>query len=578
MAYRYIAIVGEREGACAIENAGPALGRSGLTPVLVTDSVALFVSEDTPILAVPGGGVLVGHVFQKDGTPFGCAEDFPQLANRSRLREFLMTQCWGDYVLFQPATTVAADPTVMRDPSGGVPCVYSLDIGAGFATSDISLAIDIGLYRKQIDWDFIAHCLVYPYIPTERTGLSGVRELMPGSMIRVRGPRTVLEQVWSPWDFVATERRLGDPDEAADRVRHSVQIATRAWAGVDRSILLEMSGGLDSSIIAACLRGTDASVSCCTLLTSVPGADERRYANLVAKDLGVGLRVEELGFGLARFDVPPPPWSVSPRINVLQHALNEAMTTIGASERVASHFSGGGGDTVFCYLGNAAPAADAFRELGMSRGTRAVREISHLHQCTFWKAARLSLDKLLRPQSYLHGADTSFLDPRMGATPVDTHPWFDAPPGALPGDRQRIQLLAGTQLYRQAMYRGPDRALRMPLISQPVVEACLTAPSWMWIAGGRNRSLARAAFSDDLPPEVLNRRSKGDFSQYVGAVWRRHKHRLHAFLMQSELQARGFLAADSLEDFFQSRLKPRDQSFFRIFELCTIENWVRHQR
>jgi asparagine synthase (glutamine-hydrolysing) len=123
MAYRYIAIVGEREGACAMENAGPALGRSGLTPVLVTDSVALFVSEDTPILAVPGGGVLVGHVFQKDGTPFGCAEDFPQLANRSRLREFLITQCWGDYVLFQPATNGAADPVDSHVTSGGGPSV-----------------------------------------------------------------------------------------------------------------------------------------------------------------------------------------------------------------------------------------------------------------------------------------------------------------------------------------------------------------------------------------------------------------------------------------------------------------------
>jgi asparagine synthase (glutamine-hydrolysing) len=577
MPYRYIAILGDRRCGEVIGDAGPALGRSGLMPRLLTDGIGLFASGDTPALTIPGGGILVGRLFREDGMPLRDAGDFPDCPDHRRFREFLLRRCWGEYVLFQPDTNDPASVTVMRDPSGGVPCVYSLEREPCFATSDISLATDHGICRRRIDWEFIAHCLVYPYMMTQRTGLSGVRELLPGSTLRVRGPNTVFEHAWSPWDFVATERRLGDPDEAAARVRHSVRTATRAWAGIDRSILLELSGGLDSSILAACLRDTDAELSCCTLLTSVPGADERQYASLVANNLDVGLRVEELGFELARFDAPPPSWSVSPRINVLQHALNEAMTAIGASESVVSHFSGGGGDTIFCYLGNAAPAADAFRELGISAGATAIRELSHLHQCTLWKAARLTLEKLFRPPGLPHDANTAFLSPQVAAIPSDGHPWFEAPPGALPGDRRRIQLLAGTQLYRQAMSRGASRDLRMPLLSQPVVEACLNVPAWMWIAGGRNRSVARAAFADDLPREVLHRRSKGDFSQYLGAIWQRHKHQMRDFLLEGELQARGLLAPDCLRDFFLHPLPSRDQTFMRTFELCTIENWVRHQ-
>ena len=128
------------------------------------------------------------------------------------------------------------------------------------------------------------------------------------------------------------------------------------------------------------------------------------------------------------------------------------------------------------------------------------------------------------------------------------------------------------------MSRGALRDLRMPLLSQPVVEACLSVPAWMWIAGGRNRSVARLAFSDALPREVLDRRSKGDFSQYLGAVWQRQKYRMRDFLMGGELYARGLLDQGPLEEFFLRRLPSRDQSFMRIFELCTIENWVRHQR
>src|SRR5690606_5401277 len=223
----------------------------------------------------------------------------------------------------------------------GVPCTYSSGTRPWFATSDISIAVHHKLYRKQIDWDSITQCLLYPHQMTQHTALAGIFELLPGCLLRVKGTDTTLEQVWSPWDFVTPRRRHDDHDEAAALVRDSVVTATRAWAGIDRSILLELSGGLDSSVLAACLRDTAADVSCCTLITPVPGADERQYASLVASDLGVTLQVEELSFELARFDAPPPTWSVAPRINILQHALNETMIEIGNQSGAASCFSGG---------------------------------------------------------------------------------------------------------------------------------------------------------------------------------------------------------------------------------------------
>lgn len=574
----YIAVLDGRNPHDGDMPSARALAEASLVRRQSPDGVQLFATADTPVLSVPGGGVVVGRLFDAEGVPYRSTDDFPATSDPAVFRDFLLKHCWGAYILLQPAARNPAATEFLRDPTGGVGCVYSLGGGSRFVTSDISLATRLCLYRKQVDWEFIAYCLLYPHAMTQRTGLSGIRELLPGCRLRLDGSDAAVEQMWSPWDFVESGQRSSDPTEAAGRVRHGVRTAVRAWATIDRSVLLELSGGLDSSILAACLRDSGTDVSCCTLVTPVPGADERQYAGLMAAALDVPLRVEELGFGLARFDAPPPPWSVSPRINVLQHALNEAMTAVGASESVASHFSGGGGDTVFCYLGNAAPAADAFRELGVSGGFRAVRELSHLHQCTFWKASRLAISKLVRTPKPAHAPDATFLDPRAVIVPPDFHPWLDAPPGALPGDRRRIADLVGTQLYRHAIWRGGSRELRMPLLSQPVIEACLRAPAWMWIAGGRNRSVARAAFSADLPPPILKRRSKGDFAQYLGAAWRRHKQGMRDFLLDGELQARGLLAPDRIRDFFQGRLPPRDQSFYRIFELCAIENWVRHQR
>jgi asparagine synthase (glutamine-hydrolysing) len=334
---------------------------------------------------------------------------------------------------------------------------------------------------------------------------------------------------------------------------------------------------LDSSIVAACLRDTAARVACCNLVTPVPGADERRYASLMADVLHVKLHVERLGFARTPLDFRPPPNTVAPSTWFLQHAANELSEAIGTQLGVNSFFSGGGGDTVFCYTRTAAPAADAFRERGTIAGIRAVRNLAELHQCTFWKAGKLALRKLLAPPKPPRKPDISFLSATLAHEVLEPHPWFATPRDVLAGDRERIFDLAGTQVFRDGLARGARRHLRMPLLSQPVLEACLKVPSWMWIAEGRNRAVARDAFEDTLPPDILHRRSKGTFMNYSGAVYRQNKDLLKEYLLTGQLEGKGLLDADALRKFFDRDLAARDDRFMRIFDLCAAESWVRHQ-
>lgn len=578
MPYPYLAVIdGQGPTGSAAERLASKLHGTGLLPRHSLGAVTLFAGEKTPTLLLPGDGILVGHLFSAEGEPVRNAEQLPQIMTPPQILSYILEHCWGEYILIQPGHGPGMDRKMIftRDPSGGVPCVYSLDEGS-FVTSDISLAISLGLYRKRIDWEFITHCLLFPHAMTHRTGLSQIQELLPGTSLTLHPPAADPRQVWSPWDFVAAERRQTNYAQAAACVRGSVIKATAAWARTDGAVVLELSGGLDSSILASCLALTNVETRCYNVVAPVPGADERYYAALVAEALGASLQTETLGFEAARFDAPFPPWTVAPRISMLQHALNETAIRASNPNAPASHFSGGGGDTIFCYLGNASPAADAFRERGISAGLTAIRELSDLHQCTFWKAARLTLNKLLRPLKMPHQPDRSFLNPGL-ATPADEHPWCNVPADALVGDQERIRYLAGTQLYRHSMFRGPANSLRLPLLSQPVVEACLRVPSWMWIAGGRNRAVARAAFSDRLPVEVLNRKSKGDFTQYLSAAYRRRNGHMRQFLLEGELASRGLLATDELDLFFRQEMSVQDRSSFRIIDLCMVENWVRHQ-
>ncbi|MDO1529569.1 asparagine synthase C-terminal domain-containing protein [Fulvimonas sp. R45] len=577
----YIAILkpAEEHSSAKFTRLADTLHATGMCVRYTSGPLILFGTEGISTLSLPNGGILIGHLFTQDGVVVRDSVGFPRLSDPTQILKHILETYWGAYLIIQPDTRHPGAFTMTRAPSaaGNLPCIWSIKDGTGFLTSDVSLAIRVLLYRKQINWDFIAHRLRHPGIKTERTGFTGLVELLPGCSLRTSRSETSVQQAWSPWDFVAREHRYRDPRDAAAQVRHSVESAVRAWTGMDRSILLELSGGLDSSIVAACLRDCHEHVICCNLVTPVPGVDERQYARQMARQLSTELHTEHLGFDNARFDFTPPPNSVAPTTGLLQYAVDKALEAAAEYHGATAYYTGGGGDSVFCYLRTAAPSTDAWRAHRFSTAITAARDLASVHQCTFWKATRLTLSKLRRPLRSPFHPDPTFLTPNPAYAEQEAHPWFAAPMDALPGDRERIFDLAGNQLFESQAARGYRRSLRFPLLSQPVIEACLRAPSWMWIAGGRNRAVARTAFSDLLPPDVLNRQSKATYMSYLGAVYERNKHQIEDFLLSGRLRSQGFLDTCAISTFFSKPLLPRDRTFLRMFDLCMVENWVRHQ-
>lgn len=572
MGYRFIALLNDRDP-IRVE---AALRDLDLRIAYASPTLKLFTSKDTPLAFLPDDTIVIGDLFLRDGTPFDRGRALPAMTSNEQTLRYILEHYWGEYVLLQPSSKDRMT-NFMRDPSGGMPCIFMLVDGAGFVTSDISLASQLGLYDRRVDWNSIAYFLAYPHLKSLRTGLEQIQELLPGCTLSWNGGTGTVRVEWSPWDLVSREHRHHDPQQAASDVRYAVETSVEALASREHSIMLELSGGLDSSIVGSCLRKSSARVHCCTLLTPVPGADEREYAALVAENLGGALRADPLRFEDARIDFPPTADSVAPRCWALQHATDEVKQSVGNLLGVTSYFNGGGGDAVFCYLSTAAPSADAFLECGAWAAASAVKDLARLHHCTIWKAAKLTAKKLLRSSGTPYKPDMSFIVPDAPGLGPPDHPWLTFPNDALPGDCERISDITGTQVFRDDVARGRKHHLRMPLLSQPVIEACLRTPSWMWISGGRNRAVARAAFAELLPSAVLNRRSKGTFMNYVGALFRRNQVQIRDFLMSGELHAHGLLDTTSLQEFFARSLSPREDSYTRIFELCQVENWVRHQ-
>lgn len=573
---RYIILTGDRSNRSSdyTLQLDRLLRAAGMICKLESASIRVFASTDVPTLAIPGRGLLIGQIFTKDGQPISQPLDTDGSAHELASR--LLQNAWGNYLAVLVDRDDISAIALLRDPSGAVPCVYSLADGEGFITSDIGLAVDLGLYRRKVNWRAIAHGLTFPYLKTARTALQGVWELLPGCILTCRGRNVSVRSAWSPWRFVERSVRHTDPRVAAEDVRVAVSSVVRALSTGDDRFLVELSGGLDSSIVATCLHQALTRTAFCTLVMPVAGTDERPYARLVTEALGRELFSIEIGLDNVHLEFPVPRSSVIPAVGILQNVINEVWEAAGNRYGVGGFFSGAGGDTVFCYLKTAAPAADAFRERGVIAGITAIKDLADLHRCTVFKACRLALRKLSRPHM-LWKEDRTLLNPAWTMATPEQHPWMAAPLSALPGDREKIHDLIGNQLFRDATPRGLNRSMHFPLLSQPVMEACLKVPTWMWIADGQNRAIARQAFADHLPQAISDRRSKGSYTGHIAGIYTRNKLKIREFLEEGQLCVHDLLDRPSLANFFAKDLVPRDLSFLRIFDLCAAENWTRQQ-
>ena len=182
------------------------------------------------------------------------------------------------------------DLSVLRDPSGGVHVYHCEREGAQLYASDPGLLVRLGLADKALDPEFRRQWLLYRHLRTARTGLAGIKELLPGTC-RSSGPQGVsVATAWSPWPFTERRRELGDFSEAASLLRSTVLRTVPACAaGADR-VLLELSGGLDFSIVASALGNVGTRFASVNFATSASDGDERRYARMIAAVTGSALR------------------------------------------------------------------------------------------------------------------------------------------------------------------------------------------------------------------------------------------------------------------------------------------------
>jgi asparagine synthase (glutamine-hydrolysing) len=539
--------------------------------ILFSNHMALALPDDA--------GAIVGPIFRKHGWPAPITQI--DAAVREAIVETggleLIERYWGNYVaLFGGSTRLC----ILRAPMGQLPC-YRLRIGQLIAlASDPALLCEAGLYHPQIDWGGVRRHLVGQDLPGERTALLGVAELLPGDLLEIGDMALETRTLWTPWDYVSARARPSR-DPLDEQVRRAIMTVCTATASPYGRLLVGVSGGLDSSVVAASLQRAKVQTEALTLASDDAHGDEREYARILCHHLDIPLH--ESGYAMSDVALDRSLVAHRPRPCGRSHEQAYHAKIFRFARQLDCHafLTGNGGDNVFYNSQSARAVADRFLSEGIGLGlVETIRNVCLLTQASaiqvIWAAAK-SIVRFQR--RYVWKADTRLLDRSFVAEEMATtltHDWLDPPFNPLPGKAAHVAMLLRMQHHLEGYDRRLGLPVLNPLAAQPLVELCLSIPTWEMCQGGRNRSIVRSAFKALLPTSILGRTGKGGPDSFAIAVIEQNLDLVRERLLAGALASKGYLDRTAIEASLRPGRAQRDGLYMRLLFLLDSEAWIDH--
>ena len=528
--------------------------------------------RDTPFLA-SDGLVLLGWAFRRDTLkPLTCLDEELAAGVERHGLAWVHRHLWGNFFLvWRDGHGISR---LLRSPPAGQAIYYETrprpapNSNQIVAFTDVSLARLLGLRSLRPEPVALDAHIRFPLMRGPLTGIADIAELLPGESIDLATGK-LLPGAWTPWAHAASPPRRVEPAE----LRECVAGVVGSWAGRFARIQLELSGGLDSSIVAACLQDRASPWRAVNLATpGVPG-DERDYARASAAQARTSL-AEIIMPDLESDPLAPIP---IPRARPggfgLLGSSDAALLAAARDYRADAIFTGVGGDNVFGYIRKAGPVADALRFAGAKAAWKAASDLATMTGDSVWRALRLALLQLVRPRQ-LWPRDPTLLTSRYDRE-APAHPWLSVPRAIASGQFGYGRALMPIQLFVDGYDRSFAMPMIAPLLSQPLVELGLQAASWEWCAGGHDRSLARAAFADRLAPMVRDRRTKGRVESLFVTTYNGRRGSIREFLLDGYLAREGIIDREAVNAALKPPADALDAVYIRLLQIVDVERWTR---
>ncbi|MEJ5976595.1 asparagine synthase-related protein [Novosphingobium sp. PS1R-30] len=572
---RYIAAIGETD-AFGLKRSiqERAIGITGLEGAFTAPGVALFAQGGRRAPLAHDAGLVLGRIHRRAGAmpcvaAFSPDETDAVLATRG---QSIIDMFWGDFLAF-----VVADGsvTVIRPPFSDLPCLHLERGGLHVLASDLALLKTCLQTRISPNWDAIALHLMTSGLRQERTCVEGVSELLGGSRLTLTNSAMSIEPCWSPW-HAAGKRDRRSSEDLADMLWKVARTSVAAQIEDLDHVAVMLSGGLDSSFLAALVAATGTRMTCVNIGSNDPAGDERHFATAVATALAAPYK--EVGRDLAEVDVTKSLAKGQPRplARSFAQASRIARQSLAASLGAQAILDGGGGDNLFCAMQSVVPVADRLLMEGLGTGAlRTAAEIAELTEASlFTVLGRAFRRAWFRPAGYRWPIETTFVTTQATerAGPP-CHRWLKAPHGALPGSAGHIGFMIAVENLLESF--DGDIAEWSPLIAMPIVECALAIPTWRWFERGNNRAIARRALARHVPEHVAWRRGKGSPDGFVAQVFETNRSVLRDLLLDGALAAEGILDKAAAERVLSGNGPVRSHEHGQLLKVADVEAWVR---
>ena len=493
-----------------------------------------------------------------------------------------------------------------RDRIGVKPLFYALQDDCLLFGSQLTALLACPGFAPRIDPAAVSSLIRHGYVPAPGAMFSGVRKLAPGHVLSWRpGEEPALAPYWSLDAVIAAgmaEPFAGSLEEAADILENLLSAAIRRQMLSDVPLGAFLSGGIDSSLVAALMAaGGGRPKTFCAGFTQDPRFDESPHAAAIARHLGTEHTTIPVGEAQALalvatlpeiFDEPLADPSGLPT-----HLLCAATRAAG----ITVALSGDGGDELFAgydryalarrFAGRIEPLPRPLRRLAAS-GLRHmplpfVRGLATTLRGP-WGGPDAA-DRLRKAAAQLPGTGFGLyerlltLDPEARAlangvadlpSPMDT-------PGDLPltARMRRLDTLAYlpddvlAKVDRASMAVGLEA--RVPLLDRAVVEFAWTLPERLLAEDGVAKRPLRAILARHLPPALFERRKQG-FAPPL-AAWLRGPLRAYAGdLLTAPDAGGGFLDRALVRRRLDEHVSGTHNHAVGLWPLLSFEAWRRH--